>query len=74
LVFAVAGANRGEGGAAQPNLGVAGHAGLGGRHSGGRRDFHAGVAIAAIDTQFAHVMLVTERHRLRPGIVDFGDV
>ena len=74
LGIAVAGANRFEHGGVGPNLGVAGHASLGRRHSGGGRNFHRGVAVAAIQAQFADVMLVAERHRLRTRDVHLGHV
>src|SRR5581483_1094944 len=55
------GLERGTGG---PDLGVAVHARLGGRDSGERRSFDRGVAIPAVDSNAAHVMRMTERHRL----------
>ena len=47
-----------------PNLGMTAHAGLGGRDSGERRFFHSAVAIAAVDTQTADMVFMTERDGL----------
>src|SRR5215469_7401487 len=40
------------------------HAGLGRRNAGKTRSLHRGVAIPAINTERAHVVLMTEWHRL----------
>ncbi len=74
FVIAVAGANRLEHRAVHPYLRVARHAGLRWRHSSIRRGFNRGVAIAAIQTKFADVMFVAERHRLIFCKVHIGDV
>ena len=47
-----------------PDLRMAGHASLRRRHSSRRRTLHRRVAVSAIQSKFADVMLVTERHRL----------
>jgi hypothetical protein len=47
-----------------PHLRMAGHARLGGRHAGRTPRLDGGVAIAAIDSQPAIVMLVAEGRRL----------
>ncbi len=48
----------------RPDLAVTVHANLYGRHSSKRRSLNGRVAIAAIDSIVADVMLVTKRHRL----------
>src|SRR6185312_14165205 len=49
----------------RPDLRVAGHAGLGRRHAGIPCHLDRGVTVATIEAEAAHMMLVTERHRLR---------
>ena len=48
----------------RPDLRVAVHARLGRRNAGKARVLHRRVAVAAIDAQSRHVVLVAERHRL----------
>ena len=50
-----------------PDLRMSGHAGLGGRQAGDRVFLDGGVAVAAIQPQVAHMVLVAERHRLLDG-------
>ena len=57
-----------------PYLGMAGHAGRGRRQPGLRAGLDAGVAITAIDSEFAGMMLVAERDRLRGTKIRRGDV
>src|SRR5882672_8970051 len=47
-----------------PELGMAGHACFGRGHSGKSRRFNGTVAIAAVDSQAAGMMLMTERNGL----------
>ena len=47
-----------------PNLGMAGHAGIGRRQAGVPRHFNRGVAESAIDPQAGDMMLVAEGNRL----------
>ena len=58
------GAHRFEIRALSPNLLMTIHAGVGRRHSGGGSGFDGGVAVAAIQTVVADVVLVTKLHRL----------
>ncbi len=57
-----------------PDLGMAGHAGPGRRDAGGLEIFGLRVAIAAIEPEFARVVLVAERHGLLAGDADACDV
>src|SRR5207248_5844600 len=63
---AVALAHRFEERSIGPDLRMAIHAGSGGRNAGKAGDFDRGVTIAAINAQPRNVVLVAERHRLRP--------
>src|SRR5262245_7353329 len=47
---------------------------MGGRDSGERRVLDGAVAVAALDAEAAHMMLVVERHRLLNGDVDAGKI
>src|SRR5436305_785802 len=68
-----AGADGFENGRVRPDLGMAGHAGLSGRKTGEGRRLDRRVAVPAIDTVIADMMLVTERNRLIEGYIDIGD-
>ena len=57
-----------------PELGVAGHAGFGRRQSCETRFLHRGVAVAAIESETADMVLVAERYRLIAGHVLIRDV
>ena len=57
-----------------PDLRMAVHANLGGRHAGELRVFHGGMAIAAIDAQAADMVLMAEGHRLIADDAHAGDV
>ena len=57
-----------------PNLLVAVHAHLCRRNPGKGRRLDRGMAVAAVDSQSRHVMLVAERHRLIANDLLFGDV
>ena len=74
LVGSIAFADRFEHGAADPDLAVAVHAGLGGRDAGEGGVFDRGVAVAAIDPQNARVVLVAERNRLDDRLPHAGSV
>ena len=74
LVLLKAFANRPEHFRAGPHLLMAVHAGLRRRDACEGRGLHTRVAIPAIDAQFTHVMLVTERHGLIDDIAFAGDV
>ena len=63
-VGAVALAHRLEHRRVRPDLRVAGHAGLGRRNAGKRAFLDRPVAMAAVDAEPLHVMLVAERNRL----------
>jgi hypothetical protein len=69
-----AGADRGEHLGAGPELGMAGHADLGGRQARVLAGLDGGMAVAAVDAEASDVMLVTERHRLVHDPADMGDV
>ena len=61
-----------EEGAGRPDLRVAVHAGLRGRHVGERRGLDRRVAVPAVDAQPAHVVRVRELDRLRDVRVGAG--
>ena len=58
----------------QPDLGMAGHAGLRRRQSRLRGRFHAGVAVSAINSEFAGMMPMAEGDRLRRPKICRGDI
>ena len=57
-----------------PELGMAGHARFGGGQAGEGGVFDGGVAVAAVNPQARSVVLVTERDRLLPRLIDTGRV
>src|SRR5208337_3697124 len=61
-------------GSAGPDLAVTVHAGRRRRNTGKARSLHRSVAVTAIDAQPAHMVLVAERHRLRPRHLGVGDI
>lgn len=67
-------ANRLQHGRTQPYLRVAVHAGLRRRNTGKAGSFHRGMTVAAIKTDGAHMVLMTEGHRLRPRHVRVRDI
>ena len=69
-----AGAHRREHLGLGVELRVAGHAGVGRRHARHRRGFDARMAIAAVETETADVMLMTERDWLAGRDGAIGDV
>src|SRR5262249_54032034 len=60
--------------AVPPDNRVAADAGLGRWHAGKRRRLDAGMAIATVESQTAHMMIVTERHGLIAHHIDLRDV
>src|SRR5712691_612043 len=74
LPRAVAGADRLQQFGIGPDLRMAVHASLGGRNTGEARGLDRGVAVAAVNAESGDVMLVAERHRLRPAHSGIGDV
>ena len=58
----------------RPNLRMAVHAGLGGRNSGETRRLHRGMAVTAVNAKSGHVVLMTERNRLRLAHSRIGDI
>lgn len=56
--------NRGQNRSIRPKLGMTGHTGLRWRKAGERGVFHRCVAITAVDSQIARVMLMAERNGL----------
>ena len=64
MFFAETGADRFQRRAIRPDLRVAIHANLGGRHPGKTRRLHRSVAVTAIEPHPADMMGVTEGHRL----------
>jgi len=58
----------------RPDLRMAVHAGLGRRNAGKTRGFDRGVAIAAINADGSHVVLMAERHRLRTDHAGIGHI
>ncbi len=68
LIGTVALADRFQRGAVDPDLRVAVHAGLGGRHHGMLRILNARVAVAAFNAHRADVVGMAERDRLFAGI------
>jgi len=71
-IVAIAGANRFEHARIGPNLRMAGHAGVSGRQTGEGGFFDRGVAIAAVDAQFAGVMAMAKRNGLLTGNILIG--
>jgi hypothetical protein len=58
----------------RPDLRMAVHAGLGWRNSSEPRGLNRSVAIAAVDTERSHVVLVAERRRLGPSYARICDI
>ena len=63
-----------EQGRSSPNLRVAIHAGFGGWNTGKTRSLNRSMAVAAVNPQSSHMMLVTERNRLGARHFGIGNV
>lgn len=74
LIFCVALPNWREHWRILPDLGMAGHARLGVRHARIGRRGHGGMTKAAVDPQFAGVVLMTEGHRLVQRHANIGPI
>ena len=74
LATSVALTHRLKHGRARPYLGVAVHAGLGGRNAGKAGLLDRGVAVTAVNAQTTDVMLVAERRSLHSRLILAGDV
>src|ERR1700733_4251815 len=58
----------------RPDLGMAGHAGIGWRQAGAGRHLHRGVTEPTINSQTGHMMLMAERHRLIDGPAEVTNI
>ena len=58
----------------RPNLSVTVHAGLGRRDPGKAGSFNRSMTVEAINSLAGNVVLVTERHRLRPAHTSIGHI
>ena len=74
LSAAITGADRLQHGRAQPYLGMTVHAGLGRRNARKTGLLNRGMAIAAIQTDRADMVLMAEGYRLRPGHMGVSDI
>ena len=72
--IAIAGSYRLKYGGVGPNLRVARHTGLCWGHACGGGHFHRSMAVPAIQSEFAYMVLVAEWHRLGPRVMHLGYV